>query len=122
MAYADQGDAVFSAIPGYLVAARGFARLRPAALVPPEASQPDALESAHTHSGVTRLPCNLAVALQSRRNRQRRRIWRCWKLSLGSVDSGIELDAPAGLRDNANDTESNMRVGKVMPTLTMGHG
>ncbi len=122
VAHADQGDAVFSAINGYLAAARGFARLRPAALAPPEASQPDAAESTHTHSGVTRSPCNLAVAPQSRRNHQRHRLRRCRKLSLGSVDSGIELDAPAGLRDDTNNTESNMRVGKVMLMLTMGHG
>ncbi len=38
------------------------------------------------------------------------------------MDSRIELDAPAGLRDDANDPESNMRVGKVTPMLTMGHG
>ncbi len=122
VANADQGDAVFSAIPGYLAATRGFARLRPAALAPPEASQLDAAESMHTHSGATRSQCNLAVAPQSQRNCRRRRLRHCRKLSLGSVDSGIELDAPAGLRDDANDTESNMRVGKVTPTLTMGHG
>ncbi len=91
VAHADQGDTVFSAIPGYLAAARGFARLRPAALVPPEASQLDATESTHTHSGATRSPCNLAVAPQSWCNRRWCRLRRCRKLSLGSVDSGIEV-------------------------------
>ncbi len=122
VAHADQGDTLFSAIPGYLAAAQGFARLRPAMLAPPEASQLDAAESSHTHSCVTRLPCNLVVAPQSRHNHRRRRVWRCRKLSLGSVDSGIELDVTAGLRDDANNTNNDMRVGKVMPTLTMGHG
>ncbi len=123
VAHADQSDAVFSTIPGYLAAARGFARLRPAALAPPEASQPYAAESAHTHSGATQSPCNLVVAPQSWRNRRRRRVWRCRKLSLGSVDSGIELDTTTGLRGNANnDDDQKMRVGKVTLTQTMGHG
>ncbi len=122
MARADQGDTVFSAIPGYLAAVRGFARLRPAALAPPEASQLDAAESTHAHSCATRSPCNLAVAPQSRRNHRQRRVRRCRTLRLGSVDSGIEMDVAAGFRDNANNTDNNMRVGKVMPTLTMGHG
>ncbi len=123
MARADQSDAVFSAIPGYLAAARGFARLRPDALAPPEASQPYTMESAHMHSGATQLPCNLAVAPQSRRNRRRRRVQCYWKLSLGSVDSRIELDMTTGLRGNANNNNNqNMRVGKVTSTLTMGHG
>ena len=122
VACANQGDAVFSAIPGYLAAARGFARLRPAALAPPEASQLDAAESAHTHSGATRSPCNLTVAPQSWRNCRWHRVRHCRKLSLGSVDSGIELDVTVGLRDDANITNNDMRVGKVTPTLTMGHG
>ncbi len=123
VARANQSDAVFSAIPGYLVATRGFARLRPAALAPPAASQPYAAEPAHTHSSATQSSCNLVVAPQSQRNRRRRRVWRCWKLSHGSVDSGIELDTTTGRQDDANaDADQNMRVGKVTPTLTMGHG
>ncbi len=61
------------------------------------------------------------VATQSRRNCRRRQVRRCRKLSLGSVDSGIDmtLDATLGLQTSTDD---NMRVGKVMPTLTMGHG
>ena len=37
------------------------------------------------------------------------------------MDSGIDmtLDATLGLQTSTDD---NMRVGKVMPTLTMGHG
>ena len=121
VARANQSDAVFSAIPGYLAAARGFARLRLVALTPPEASQPYATEPVHTHSGATQSPCNLTVALQSRRNCRWHRVRRCQKLSHGSVDSGIELDA--GLQGDANDNDAqNMRVGKVTPTLTMGHG
>ena len=38
------------------------------------------------------------------------------------MDSGIELDVTVGLRDDANITNNDMRVGKVTPTLTMGHG
>ncbi len=123
VARANQSDAVFSAIPGYLAAVRGFARLRPAALAPPEASQPYTAEPVHTHSGATQSPCNLAVAPQSWRNCRRRRVRRCRKLSRGSVDSRIELDTTTGLRGDANDNDDqNMRVGKVTPTLTMGHG
>ncbi len=42
-------------------------------------------------------------------------------MSLGSGDSGIDLDLDVtlGLWQCDND---DMRVGKVMPTLTMGHG
>ncbi len=35
------------------------------------------------------------------------------------MDSGIDMDATLGLREDASN---DMRVGKVPPTLTMGHG
>ncbi len=43
------------------------------------------------------------------------------KVEPGSGDSGIDLDLDAtlGLQQCENN---DMRVGKVMPTLTMGHG
>ncbi len=72
VAHADQGDVVFSAIPGYLAAVRGFARLRPAMLAPPEASQPDTAGTSHAHSGASHSPCSDQAAAQSRRNRRRR--------------------------------------------------
>ncbi len=120
VACADQDQPIFSAIPGYLAAVRGFARLRPAALAPPKASQPDTLKSANMHPNATRLAGGDTVIPQSQRNHWRRRISCYWKLSLGSIDSGIdlELDATSGLRQCKNN---DMRVGKVMLTLTMGH-
>ncbi len=121
VACANQDQPIFSAIPGYLVATRGFGRLQPAALAPPKASQPDALKSANSHPDTTWLVGNNMVAPQSRRNHWRRRVRCCRKLSLGSGDSGIDLDLDVtlGLWQCDND---DMRVGKVMPTLTMGHG
>ncbi len=121
VASADQDQPLFNAIPGYLVAARGFARLRPATLAPPKASQPSALELTITHPDATRSMSNDTVATQSRRNRQRCRVRRCRKLHLGSVDSGIDmnLDVSLGLRQSKDD---DMHVGKVTLTLTMGHG
>ena len=121
VASADQDKPIFDAIPGYLAAARGFARLTSATLMPPEASQPSTLESTFPHPDVSRSMSNDVVAMQSRHNRRQRRVRRCRKLSLGSVDSGIDmtLDATTGLRTSTDD---DMRVGKVTPTLTMGHG
>ncbi len=121
VACADQDQPIFSAIPGYLVAARGFARLRPAVLTPPKAGQLDAPKSANTHPDVTRLVGGDPVIPQSWRNHRWRCVRHCRKLSLGSVDSGIdvELDATSGLWQREND---DMHVGKVTPTLTMGHG
>ena len=119
VARADQNKPIYSAIPGYLEAARGFARLWPAPLTPPKAGQPCATSSAHAHSGASRSPCYDKATAQSRRNHQRRHVRRCRKLRLGSVDSGIDMDATLGLREgDSND----MRVGRVLPTLTMGHG
>ncbi len=121
VASADQDQPIFDAIPGYLVAARGFARLTSATLAPPKASQPSTPESTILHPNATRSTSNDAVAAQSRRNRRQRRVRCCRKLSLGSADSGIDmtLDATLGLRTSTDD---NMRVGKVTPTLMMGHG
>ncbi len=116
---ADQDKPIYSAIPGYLEATRGFARLRPAPLVPPMASQPCAASSAHMHSGASRLPCYIEATVQSRCNHWQRRVQHCRKLSLGSVDSGIDMDATLGLREGDSD---DMRVGRVLPALTMGHG
>ncbi len=119
VARADQDKPLYSAIPGYLEAAQGFARLWPALLAPPKAGQPCAASSTHAHSGVSWLPCNVKATEQSRCNRQRCRVRCCRKLSLGSVDSGIDMDATLGLREgDSND----MRVGRVLPMLTMGHG
>ncbi len=121
VASADQDQPIFDAIPGYLAEAQGFARLMPAMLVPPKAGQPSAPESTITHPNATWSMSNDAVATQSQRNRWRHRVRRCRKLSLGSVDSRIDmtLDATLGLWTSTDD---DMRVGKVMPTLTMGHG
>ncbi len=71
VASADQDQPLFDAIPGYLAAARGFARLTPATLVPPKAGQLSTLESTVTHPDVTRSTSNDAVATQSQRNCQR---------------------------------------------------
>ncbi len=92
MACADQDKPIFSAIPGYLVAAQGFAWFQPAVLAAPEAGQPDALKLADAHSNATQLAGGGDVIPQSWHNRQWHRIRRCWKLSLGSVDSGIDLE------------------------------
>ena len=121
MARAHQDKPIYSAIPGYLEAARGFARLRPATLAPPTASQSSAASTMDAHPGVSRSPCANQIAAQSRRNRRRRRVRCCRKLSLGSVDSGIDLDATLGHRTSTS-TDDNMRVGRVPPTLTLGHG
>ena len=43
------------------------------------------------------------------------------KLSLGSVDSGIDLDVTSGHRTSTS-TDDDMRVGRVPPTLSLGHG
>ncbi len=119
VARANQDKPIYSAIPGYVEAARGFVRLWPAPLAPPKASQPCATSSAHAHSGASRLPCYIEATAQSQRNHRRRRVQCCRKLSLGSVDSSIEMDATLGLQEgDSND----MRVGRVLPTLTMGHG
>ncbi len=37
------------------------------------------------------------------------------------MDSGIDLDATLE-HQTSTSTDDDMRVGKVMPTLTMGHG
>ena len=121
VAGADQDKPIYSAIPGYLEAARGFVRLRPAMLVPPSASQPSAARATDAHTGASRLLCADQIAPQSRRNRRQRRVRRCRKLSLGSVDSGIDLDATSGHRTSTS-TDDDMRVGRVPPTLTLGHG
>ena len=121
MARARQDKPVYSAIPGYLEAAQGFARLRPAMLAPPTASQPSAASTTDAHPGASRLPCTNQIAVQSRRNRRRHRVRRCRKLSLGSVDSSIDLDATSGHRTSTS-TDDDMQVGRVLPTLTLGHG
>ncbi len=121
MAHAHQDKPIYSAIPGYLEAARSFARLRPATLAPHSASQPSAACAMDAHPGVPRSPCADQIAAQSRRNHRRRQVRRCWKLSLGSVDSGIDLDATSGHRTSTS-TDDDMRVGRVPPTLTLGHG
>ncbi len=91
VASADQDKPIFDAIPGYLAAARGFARLTSATLVPPEASQPSTPESTFPHPGASWSTSNDMVAAQSRHNRQQRRVRHCRKLSLGSADSGIDM-------------------------------
>ncbi len=92
-----------------------------ATLMPPKASQPSTLELTFPHPDATRSMSSNVVATQSQRNHQRCRVRCCRKLSLGSVDSGIDmtLDVTIGLRTSTDD---DMRVGKVMPTLMMGHG
>ncbi len=121
MTRAHQDKLVYSAIPGYLEAAQGFARLRPATLAPPMASQPSAACAMDVHPGASRSPCADQIAAQSRCNCQRCRVRRCWKLSLESVDSSIDLDATSGHRTSTS-TDDDMRVGRVLPTLTLGHG
>ncbi len=71
VASADQDQPLFDAIPGYLVAVRGFARLTSAMLMPPKASQPSAPESTIPHPDATRSTSNDAVAMQSRHNHRR---------------------------------------------------
>ncbi len=121
VASADQDKPIFYAIPGYLAAARGFARLMSATLAPPKASQPSTPESTFPHPDASWSMSNDAVAALSQHNHRRHRVRHCRKLSLGSVDSGIDmtLDATIGLRTS---TDNDMHIGKVMPTLTMGHG
>ncbi len=121
VASADQDQPLFDAIPGYLVAARGFVRLTPAMLAPPKAGQPSTPELTIPHPDATQLMSNNTVAAQSQHNHQRRRVRCCQKLSLGSVDSGIDvtLDVTLGLQTSTDD---DMHMGKVPPTLTMGHG
>ncbi len=120
MACADQDNTVFSTIPGYLEAARGFAWLQPAALAAPEASQPNA--PTHLHSDMTQSAGGDVIVLQSRCNRRRCRVRCCRKLSLGSIDSGIDLELDVQPELRQNETDGDMHVGKVVPTLTMGHG
>ncbi len=123
MARADQGDVVFNAIPGYLEATRGFARLQPAALAAPKASQMDAPTPSNAHSNETwSAGSGCAIPQQSRCNCQRHRIRCCWKLSLGSTDLGIALGTDMATDNRQANLADNMRVGKVVPTLTMGHG
>ena len=121
VASANQDQPIFDAIPGYLAAAQGFARLTSATLAPPKASQPSTPESTFPHLDATRSTSSDMVAAQSRRNHQWHRVRRCQKLSLGSADSGIDmtLDVTIGLWTS---TDNDMHIGKVMPTLTMGHG
>ena len=121
MARAHQDKPVYSAIPGYLEAAQGFARLRPVTLAPPMASQPSAASATDAHPGASRLPCANQIAMQSQHNCRQRQVRRCWKLSLGSVDSSIDLDATLG-HQTSTSTDNDMRVGRVLPTLTLGHG
>ncbi len=122
VACADQDNTVFSAIPGYLGAAQGFAWLQPAALAAPEAGQPDAPKSADMHSNMTQSAGGDDVIPQSQCNHQRCCIGHCRKLSLGSVDSGIDVDLDAQPELWQHETDDDMCVGKVVPTLTMGHG
>ncbi len=89
-------------------------------LVPPTASQPSAASATDAYPGVSRSPCTNQVAAQSQCNCRRCRVWCCRKLSLGSVDSGIDLDATLG--HQTSTSTDDMCVGKVTPTLTMGHG
>ena len=121
VASADQDKPIFDAIPGYLAVARGFARLTSATLAAPKARQPSTPESTFPHPDASRSMSNDAVAAQSWHNHWRHRVRRCRKLSLGSADSGIDMtsDATIGLWTSTNN---NMRIGKVMPTLMMGHG
>ncbi len=121
MARAHQDKPVYSAIPGYLKAARGFARLRPTTLAPPTASQQSAASTTDAHPSASRSSCSNQIAAQSWRNCQWRRVRCCRKLSLGSVDSSIDLDVTLEHRTSTS-TDNDMRVGKVAPTLTMGHG
>ena len=121
MARACQDKPIYSAIPGYLEAARGFVRLQPATLVPPMASQSSAVSATDAHPGASRSLCANQIATQSRRNCQLRRVRRCRKLSLGSVDSSIDLDVTSGYWTSTS-TYDDMRVGRVPPTLTLGHG
>ncbi len=121
MARAHQDKPVYSAIPGYLEATRGFVRLWPAMLAPPTASQLSAACTMDAHPGASRSPCANQIAAQSRRNCRQRRVRHCRKLSLGSVDSGIDLDVTTG-HQTSMSTDDDMRVGRVPPTLTLGHG
>ncbi len=121
MARAHQDKPVYSAIPGYLEAVQGFARLRPVMLMPPMASQLSTARTMDAHPGASRSPCADQIAAQSRRNHQRRRVRRCRKLSLGSADSGIDLDVTSGHRTSTS-TDNDMQVGRVPLTLTLGHG
>ncbi len=102
MACADQDKPIYSAIPGYLEAARGFVRLWPAMLMPPTVGQP-CTSSTDAHSSVSQSPCTVKVATQSWCNCRQCRVQHCQKLTLGSVDSGIDMDATLGLREDASN-------------------
>ncbi len=119
VAHADQGDTIFSAIPGYLEAMRGFAWIRPATLAAPKAGQSNHPCLTYVNSNTRSASGDCATWRQTRRNHRRRHL-RCWrKLSRESADSGVGLDND---KEQDRTTNANMRVGKVTPTLTMGHG
>ncbi len=76
----------------------------------------------NVHSNATQSAGGDAVVPQSRHNRRRRHV-RCYqKLSLGSIDSGIDMTNDAQPEFWRNKTDDDMHVGKVTLTLTMGHG
>ncbi len=87
----------------------------------PMARQPGAASAMDVHPGASRSPCTNQVAAQSWCNHRQRQVRHCQKLSLGSVDSGIDLGATLG-HWMSTSTDDDMRIGKVMPTLMMGHG
>ena len=122
VAHAGQGNTLFSAIPGYLEATWGFAQLQPAVLAAPTASQLDAPNPPNVHSDKTRLVGGNCTISQSQRNHRQRCIRHCRKLSLGSTDSGIDLEIDVAGGNWQLNTDDAMRVGKVVPMLTMGHG
>ena len=105
VASADQDQPIFDTIPGYL------ARFCEAHVSNPRAPKGQPAE----HPGVD-IPTSQCVPVD-----KQHQVRCCRKLSLGSVDSGIDmtLDATTGLRTSTDD---DMRIGKVTPTLTMGHG
>ena len=90
VASADQDQPIFDAIPGYLAAARDFARLMSATLMPPKAGQPSALELTIPHPDATRSTSNDAVAAQSRHNHW----WRRVRPAVRRGDAGEERHSP----------------------------
>ncbi len=112
----------FSAIPGYLEATRGFAWLQLAALATPTACQLNAPIPSDVHSNKTQSAGSDCAAPQSQRNCRRCCIRCCRKLSLGSTDLRIDLGIDAAADNRQANPDDIMCVGKVVPTLTMGHG
>ncbi len=87
------------------------------------AHQPNAPFLSDAHSDKTQsVGGNCVIPPQSQRNRWRHRVRHCRKLSFGLTDSGIDLGIDVAVEHRQANPDNDMRVGKVVPTLMMGHG